>query len=106
MKRKLYREENLTLAKLQEIVNIFDEPDALLLTLSGTREEANTIYTKHSSGFNPPDRTFKGKCWRCDSIGHTARDCRKSNTTHVRNAAKSDTPGLLPHQAITRWRHC
>ena len=70
LKRKLYREEILTLAKLQEIVNIFDEPDALLLTPSGTREETNTIYTKHSIGFNSSDRTFKGKCWRYDSIGH------------------------------------
>ena len=56
----MYREENLTLTKPQEKVNIFDDPDALLLTTSGTGEEANTIYTKHSGGFNYPDRTFKG----------------------------------------------
>ena len=113
LKKKLYREENLTLAKLQEIVIIFDEPDALLLTPSGTREEANTIYTKHSSGFNSPDRTFKGKCWRCDSIDHTARDCRKSKNhtyekcgkighfpacCHTRQSQGGATVGGKPHR--------
>ena len=31
LKRKLFREENLSLTKLQEMANIFDEPEALLL---------------------------------------------------------------------------
>ena len=89
MKRKLYREENLTLTKLQETVNIFDEPDALLLTPFGTREEANTIYTKHSSGFNSPDRTFKEKC---DAMTMAQQEIVENlKTTHVRNAAKLDT---------------
>ena len=69
----LIREENLTLTKLQEIVNIFDEPDALFLTPSCTREEANAIYIKHSNGFNSPDRTFKGKCCRCAHVGNVAK---------------------------------
>ena len=44
LKRKLYREENLSLANVQEIANIFDEPEALLLSPAGTRENANTVY--------------------------------------------------------------
>ena len=39
--RNLYREEKLNLTKLQQTLNIFDKPDSLSLTPSGTREEDN-----------------------------------------------------------------
>ena len=50
LKRKLYREENRSLTKLQEIANVFDEPEALLLSQTGTRENANTVYAIRTSG--------------------------------------------------------
>ena len=78
LKRKLFQEENLSLTKLQEIANIFDEPEALLLSPAGTRENANTVYGKRTSGSRPTERTFQGKCWKCDNSGHLAKDCRKS----------------------------
>ena len=91
LKRKLFREENLSLTKLQEIANIFDEPEALLLSPAGTRENANTVYAKRTCGLRGTERTFQGKCWKCDYIGHIAKDCRKSkNHTCEKFAEKRD----------------
>ena len=64
-------------AKLQEIANIFDEPEALLLSPAGARENANTVYAKRTSGLRATERTFQGKYWKCDNLGHIARDRRK-----------------------------
>ena len=77
LKRKLYHQEALTLTKLQEIVNVFDEPEALLLAPSVDREEANATYTRNSKG-TAPSWQFRGKCWRCDGLGHMGKDCKKS----------------------------
>ena len=55
-------------------MKLFDEPEVLLLSPAGTIENANTA--KRTSGFRATERTFQGKCWKCDRI------------THVRNAVK------------------
>ena len=90
LQRKLYREDIVILTKLQESVSIFDEAYALLLTPSGTREEANTNYINQSSGFNSP-----------------ARYCRKSMKKHMWEMLQNRTlSGLLPHHAVTTWRRC
>ena len=75
LKRKLLREENLSLhmTKLHEIANIFDGPEAFLLSPAGTRENANTVYAKRTSGRRPTERTFQGKCWKCDNESRTYR---------------------------------
>ena len=63
---------------MQESANIFDEPEALLLlSPAGARENANTVYAKHTSGLRATERTFQGKYWKCDNLGHIARDRRK-----------------------------
>ena len=62
LKSKLYREETLTLAKLMEIVSQYHDKEALILV----RENTNNIVTSPKQG---------GKCWRCDKVGHFAKEC-------------------------------
>ena len=91
LKRKLYREENLTLTKLPEIVYIFDKPDALLLTPSGTRKKptlstpgtlvVSSLHTEH----------FKENVGDAMALATQQEIVENLKTTHVRNAAKSDT---------------
>ena len=92
LKRKLYREGNLSLTKLQEIANIFDEPEALLLSPAGTREHAHTVYAKRTilvvSAL--PKEHFKENGWKCDNLGHIAKRKQKIKESHmyVRNATR------------------
>ena len=65
LKSKLYREETLTLAKLMEIVSQYHDREALILV----RENVNNIVTSPKQG---------GKCWRCDKVGHFAKECYRS----------------------------
>lgn len=65
LKSKLYREETLTLAKLMEIVSQYHDREALILVL----ENVNNIVTSPKQG---------GKCWRCDKVGHFAKECYRS----------------------------
>ena len=59
VEKKVVREENLSLTKLQEIANmkLFDEPEVLLLSPAGTIENANTA--KRTSGFRATEKHFK-----------------------------------------------
>ena len=62
LKSILYREETLTLAKLMEIVSQYHDKEALILV----RENVNNTVTSPKQG---------GKCWRCDKVGHFAKEC-------------------------------
>ena len=66
LKAKLYREEALTLSKLMEIVSQYHDKEALILTPEG---QVNNIAVS-------PRQV--GKCWRCDKVGHYAKECRRS----------------------------
>ena len=88
LKRKLFREENLSLTKMQEIANIFDEPEALLLSPAGTRENANTVCAKRTSGRRATEKTFQGKCWKCGNLAHIAKDCRTSKNPTCEQCGK------------------
>ena len=66
LKAKLYREETLTLNKLMEIIGQYHDKEALVLIREG---QVNSI----SSDTKPV-----GKCWRCDKVGHFAKECRRS----------------------------
>ena len=102
LKRKLFREEHLSLTKLQEIANIFDEPEALLLSPAGTRENANTVYAKRTSGLRATARTFKGKCWKCDNLGHFAKYCRKSKNHTCEKCGKTGHFAVCCHTGQSR----
>ena len=65
-KSKLYREETLTLSKLMEIVSQYYNKEALILI---HESQVNSMYSDPKQG---------GKCWRCDKVGHFAKDCRRS----------------------------
>lgn len=67
LKSKLYREETLTLGKFMEIIGHYHDKEALILL----PESVNNI-NNHS------DRKTKAKCWRCDKVGHYAKECRIS----------------------------
>ena len=66
LKAKLYREEALTLSKLMEIVSQYHDKEALVLIRDC---QVNNI---------SPDAKQRGKCWRCDNVGHFAKECRRS----------------------------
>ena len=101
LKRKLFGEENLSLTKLQEIANLFDEPEALL-SPAGTRENANTVYAKRTSGLRATERTFQGKCWKCDNLGHFAKDCRKSKNHTCEKCGKTGHFAVCCHTGQSR----
>ena len=66
LKSKLYREETLTLSKLMEIVSQYHDKEALILI---PESQVNSLSSDPKQG---------GKCWRCDKVGHFAKDCRRS----------------------------
>ena len=66
LKVKLYREETLSLSKLLEIVSQFHDKEALTLAPEG---QVNNVHADSRQG---------GKCWRCDKVGHFAKDCYRS----------------------------
>ena len=66
LKSKLYREETLTLSKLMEIFSQYHDKEALILI---PESQVNNLSSDPKQG---------GKCWRCDKVGHFAKDCRRS----------------------------
>ncbi len=76
LKRKLFRQEELTLSKLEELVNLYDEPDALLLGSDTVKreEQAHAIQSAPRYG----SKKFQGNCWRCNTPGHVGKECIKS----------------------------
>ena len=71
LKAKLYREENLTLTKMMDIVAQFHDKNALVLlpeTVNYVSKEKGKLIQKQGGN----------KCWRCDMPGHLARNCIKS----------------------------
>ena len=71
LKAKLYRDNDLTLSKLLEIVSSYHDKEALVLT------PANPVNRIHHTPRAPPPK-FQGRCHKCNKVGHFARDCRCS----------------------------
>ena len=72
LKAKLYREETLTLSKLLEIVSQYHDKEALILIPEGHVNRIKGEYKRDDS------TKFKGRCWKCDKVGHFSKDCRIS----------------------------
>ena len=70
LKAKLYRDNDLTLSKLLEIVSSYHDKDALVLI---STNPINTIQTPRASLTK-----FQGRCHKCNKVGHMARNCRCS----------------------------
>ena len=66
LKAKLYHKETLSLSKLLEIISQYHHKEALTLVPEG---QVNNIRADSRQG---------GKCWRCDKVGHFAKDCYRS----------------------------
>ena len=94
LKSKMYREENLSLAKMTKIISKYHDKGAMVL-VSGKSEnktEGDVKYVKSTKAQNqnkgdksrskPQGPKFQGKCWRCDTPGHMGKDCRISKN-HV-----------------------
>ena len=98
LKRKLFREENLSLTKLQEIANIFDEPEALLRFHQLVREKMPTPYMQSALVvYALPKEHFKENVGNVTVSDISQKTAGNLKTTHVRNAEK---PGILQCVAI------
>ena len=88
LKSKMYREENLNLAKMTKIISEYHDKDAMVLVSgkSESKTEGDFKYVKSTkaqyqnkgdkSRGKPQGPKFQGKCWRCDTPGHMGKDCR------------------------------
>ena len=89
LKSKLYREENLTLEKLIEVITTYHDKEALVL-VPETENLVNNVEKFKQK--NQPSK-FQGRCYRCDKIGHIARDCKAKfplNKTSVRGRRRPE----------------
>ena len=76
LKSKLYREDDLTLAKLVEVVRSYHDKDALILGCPNTSSTAN--FVKSSSNHSSNRSGGEKRCFKCNKTGHFAKDCRCS----------------------------
>ena len=77
LKSKFYREENLSLSKLLEIVSTYHNKDAMILVSENTVNRTWEDRGKSDKGMNRK-QPWQGKCWRCAKPGHMAKDCKVS----------------------------
>lgn len=99
LKNKLYRDDNLTLAKLLEMVSVHHHKDALILV-----PEEKVYCAVHNSGkganrFNGKQQ-FHNRCRRCDKPGHIAKDCRVSKNHTCGTCGKQGHMGVCCHTKV------
>ena len=73
LKIKFYREENLSLSKLLEIVSTYHNKDVMVLVSEDT---VNRTWEDRGKGDKQANNKpqWQGKCWRCAKPGHMAKD--------------------------------
>ena len=86
LKSKFYREENLSLSKVLEIVSTYHNKDAMILVSEDTVNPTWEDRGKSDKGTNRK-QPWQGKCWRCAKPGHMAKDCEVSckHTSQIEN---------------------
>ena len=77
LKSKFYREENLSLSRLLEIVSTYQHKDAMVLVCEDTVNRTWDDRNKGDKGAKSK-QPWQGKCWRCDKTGHMAKNCEVS----------------------------
>ena len=77
LKSKFYREENLSLSRLLEIVSTYHHKDVMVLVSEDTVNRTWDDRGKGDKGAKGK-QPWQGKCWRCDKTGHMAKDCEVS----------------------------
>ncbi|KAL9987020.1 hypothetical protein ACROYT_G001254 [Oculina patagonica] len=77
LKGKYYREENLSLTRLLEIVSTYHHKHALVLV---SEETVNRTWEDQSKGDKgaKSKQQWQGKCWRCDKPGHMGKNFKVS----------------------------
>lgn len=89
MKRKLYREGSLTLAKLLDIVSTYHHKEAIILAGEEkvNRTSENRGKASSSQRYSGKQRVL-GKCRRCDKPGHMGKECEVSRNHVDRKCGK------------------
>ena len=77
LKSKFYREENLSLSRLLEIVSTYHHKDVMVLVSEDTVNRTWDDRGKGDKGAKGK-QPWQGKCWRCNKTGHMAKDCEVS----------------------------
>lgn len=76
LKARLYREETLTLSRLMKMVSQYHDREAVVLIPEGL---VNNISS---------DTKQEGECWRCNKVGHFAKECGRSRDDKCRKCGK------------------
>ena len=77
LKSKFYREENLSLSKLLEIVSTYHNKDAMILVSEYTVNRTWEDRGESDKGMSRK-QPWQDKCWGCAKPGHMAKDCEVS----------------------------
>jgi len=91
LRRKLMDDRDLTLTKMLQIIGKYDDPAAQMIQTKEVEKPERTFKVSHARG---KPRQQRGKCWRCTSREHYAKDCparemtcyRCSNVGHLSKA--------------------
>ena len=78
LKSKFYREENISLSGLLEIVSTYHDKDVMVLVSEDTVNHTWDDRGKGDKGAKGK-QPWQGKSWRCDKTGHMAKDCEVSH---------------------------
>uniref|UniRef100_A0A3B1IF47 CCHC-type domain-containing protein n=1 Tax=Astyanax mexicanus TaxID=7994 RepID=A0A3B1IF47_ASTMX len=84
LKGKLYREDNLTLDRLIQVIGSYHHKEALIL-----RSPANTNHVSGRARSKPkPKAPSQSGCYKCGAQGHIGRECIQSKNHKCSHCGK------------------